>query len=199
MCLLDYLWYNWIYYLSLYQIIEKLSVSSPSAEVRLQVLKEIAKEFNVLWDSSKTEAELSRKPEDLLVLLLFSFIMFGPVLITPRISWLFFFSWGAGVVGKLCWHCWGIHLQRNHVDSVFTLRIFYQPCVVLYMWLRDRSYWIRWAFYEEFLFLVSSVPFCLWFWGCWDQPGGVYIELKHLNQLSCKDALFLSRRAYSWS
>lgn len=47
-------------------IIEKLSVSSPSAEVRLQVLKEIAKEFNVLWDSSKTEAEWSRKPEDLL-------------------------------------------------------------------------------------------------------------------------------------
>lgn len=47
-------------------IIEKLSVSSPSAEVRLQVLKEIAKEYNVLWDSSKTEAELSRKPEDLL-------------------------------------------------------------------------------------------------------------------------------------
>ncbi|KAH0678176.1 hypothetical protein KY284_019261 [Solanum tuberosum] len=48
-------------------IVEKLSVGAPSAEVRLNVLKEIAKEYNVEWDSSYTEAELSKKPEDLLI------------------------------------------------------------------------------------------------------------------------------------
>ncbi|XP_059655509.1 uncharacterized protein LOC132302615 [Cornus florida] len=47
-------------------IIEKLSVSAPSAGVRLKVLKEIAQEYNVAWDSSKTEAEFSKSPEDLL-------------------------------------------------------------------------------------------------------------------------------------
>ncbi|MCD9641447.1 hypothetical protein HAX54_027632 [Datura stramonium] len=47
-------------------IVEKLSVGAPSAEVRLNVLKEIAKEYNVEWDSSNTEVELSKKPEDLL-------------------------------------------------------------------------------------------------------------------------------------
>ncbi|CAH2062613.1 unnamed protein product [Thlaspi arvense] len=47
-------------------IIEKLSVSAPSAEVKLKVLKDIAQEYNVEWDSSKTEAEFSKKPEDLL-------------------------------------------------------------------------------------------------------------------------------------
>lgn len=47
-------------------IIEKLSVSAPSAEIRLKVLKEIAKEYNIDWDSSVTEAELFKKHEDLL-------------------------------------------------------------------------------------------------------------------------------------
>lgn len=47
-------------------IVEKLSVGAPSAEVKLNVLKEIVKEYNVEWDSSCTEAELSKKPEDLL-------------------------------------------------------------------------------------------------------------------------------------
>lgn len=50
------------------QIVEKLSVSAPSAEIKLNVLKEIAKEYNVEWDSSNTEEELHKKPEDLLVL-----------------------------------------------------------------------------------------------------------------------------------
>lgn len=50
------------------QIVEKLSVGAPSAELKLNVLKEIAKEYNVEWDSSYTEAELSKNPEDLLVL-----------------------------------------------------------------------------------------------------------------------------------
>lgn len=47
-------------------IVEKLSASSPSAEAKLKVLKEIAKEHNLQWDSFTTEAELSKKPEDLL-------------------------------------------------------------------------------------------------------------------------------------
>ncbi|KAL5761302.1 hypothetical protein ACOSQ2_020140 [Xanthoceras sorbifolium] len=47
-------------------LIEKLSVSAPSSEARLKVLKEIAKEHNLAWDSSMTEAELSKKHEDLL-------------------------------------------------------------------------------------------------------------------------------------
>ncbi|KAL6126045.1 hypothetical protein ACLB2K_074096 [Fragaria x ananassa] len=47
-------------------IIEKLSVSAPSGEERLKVLKEIAQEYNLNWDSSSSEAEFSRKHEDLL-------------------------------------------------------------------------------------------------------------------------------------
>ncbi|XVE84856.1 hypothetical protein DITRI_Ditri17bG0046000 [Diplodiscus trichospermus] len=47
-------------------IIEKLSVSAPSGEIRLKVLKEIAQEYGVQWDSSSTEAEFKKKHEDLL-------------------------------------------------------------------------------------------------------------------------------------
>ncbi|KAM6589121.1 hypothetical protein CsatA_011726 [Cannabis sativa] len=47
-------------------IIEKLSVSAPSPEVKLKVLKEIAREYNLEWDSSNAEAELSKRHEDLL-------------------------------------------------------------------------------------------------------------------------------------
>lgn len=59
------------------QIIEKLSVNAPSGEVRLKVLKEISKEFNLDWDSSNAEAEYSKKHEDLLVpsLLIFQFFL----------------------------------------------------------------------------------------------------------------------------
>ncbi|XP_018485621.1 vacuolar protein sorting-associated protein IST1 isoform X2 [Raphanus sativus] len=47
-------------------IIEKLSPASPSGEVRLKVLKEIAKEYSLNWDSSATEAEFMKSHEDLL-------------------------------------------------------------------------------------------------------------------------------------
>ncbi|MED6194499.1 hypothetical protein PIB30_029147 [Stylosanthes scabra] len=47
-------------------IIEKLSVSAPPGEVKLKVLKDIAKEYNITWDSSKTEAEFRKNHEDLL-------------------------------------------------------------------------------------------------------------------------------------
>ncbi|XP_062110116.1 uncharacterized protein LOC133821947 [Humulus lupulus] len=47
-------------------IIEKLSVSAPSPEVKLKVLKDIAREYNLEWDSSNAEAELGKRHEDLL-------------------------------------------------------------------------------------------------------------------------------------
>ncbi|KAK7280472.1 hypothetical protein RJT34_25536 [Clitoria ternatea] len=47
-------------------IIEKLSVSAPSGEVKLKVLRDIAEEYNLTWDSSKTEAEFRKNHEDLL-------------------------------------------------------------------------------------------------------------------------------------
>ncbi|XP_028768609.1 IST1 homolog [Neltuma alba] len=47
-------------------IIEKLSVHAPSGEAKLKVLREIAEEYNVAWDYSKTEAEFSKNHEDLL-------------------------------------------------------------------------------------------------------------------------------------
>ncbi|BAD82544.1 unknown protein [Oryza sativa Japonica Group] len=47
-------------------IIEKLSVKAPSAESKLKVLKAIAQEYGLEWDSSNTEAELNKKYEDLL-------------------------------------------------------------------------------------------------------------------------------------
>ncbi|KAL9267157.1 IST1-like protein [Drosera capensis] len=51
-------------------IIEKLSVSAPPPELRLKVLKDIAREYGVAWDPSRTEAELNKKHEDLLGLAL---------------------------------------------------------------------------------------------------------------------------------
>ncbi|KAL9246197.1 hypothetical protein vseg_019762 [Gypsophila vaccaria] len=47
-------------------IIEKLSVSAPAGQDKLKVLKEIAREHNVIWDSSETEAEFNKKHDDLL-------------------------------------------------------------------------------------------------------------------------------------
>ncbi|XP_061339490.1 uncharacterized protein LOC133286143 isoform X2 [Gastrolobium bilobum] len=47
-------------------IIEKLSISAPSGEVKLKILREIAEEYNLTWDSSKTEAEFRKNHEDLL-------------------------------------------------------------------------------------------------------------------------------------
>lgn len=47
-------------------IIEKLSVRAPPADLKLKVLKAIAQEYNLEWDSSNTEVEFSKKHEDLL-------------------------------------------------------------------------------------------------------------------------------------
>eukprot|EP01018_Ginkgo_biloba_P019698 Gb_14681 [translate_table: standard] len=51
---------------AMYQIIEKLSVRAPSGEVKLKLMKEIAKEHHVEWDPAESEAELLKLPEDLL-------------------------------------------------------------------------------------------------------------------------------------
>jgi len=47
-------------------IIEKLSVRTPSGEVKLKLMKEIAKEHNIDWDPAESEAELLKLPEKLL-------------------------------------------------------------------------------------------------------------------------------------
>ncbi|XP_042962477.1 uncharacterized protein LOC122296745 [Carya illinoinensis] len=50
-------------------VTEKLSISAPASEVKLKVLKDIAQEYKVQWDSTSTEAEFGKKHEDLLVLI----------------------------------------------------------------------------------------------------------------------------------
>ncbi|XP_068638101.1 vacuolar protein sorting-associated protein IST1-like [Aristolochia californica] len=47
-------------------IIEKLSVKAPPVDVKLNLLKDIAQEFDLEWDSSSTESEFNKKHEDLL-------------------------------------------------------------------------------------------------------------------------------------
>ncbi|KAM7529551.1 hypothetical protein LguiB_032961 [Lonicera macranthoides] len=47
-------------------LIDKLSVRTPSGEVKLKVLKEIAKEYLVEWDTKESEAELLKPPEELI-------------------------------------------------------------------------------------------------------------------------------------
>lgn len=44
------------------------------SDLRLKVLKDIAREHNVDWDSSSTEAEFRKKHEDLLVCIPYFFI-----------------------------------------------------------------------------------------------------------------------------
>ncbi|XP_051117950.1 uncharacterized protein LOC127242447 [Andrographis paniculata] len=44
-------------------LIEKLSVKTPSGETKLKVLKEIAKEYQVQWDTTESEEELLKPPE----------------------------------------------------------------------------------------------------------------------------------------
>ncbi|EPS57911.1 hypothetical protein M569_16906, partial [Genlisea aurea] len=45
-------------------LIEKLSVKSPSGETKLKVLKDIANEYKVQWDTSESELELLKRPEE---------------------------------------------------------------------------------------------------------------------------------------
>ncbi|KAL0381415.1 UNVERIFIED_CONTAM: ist1 [Sesamum angustifolium] len=45
-------------------LIEKLSIKNPAGEIKLKVLKEIAKEYQVEWDTTESEAELLKPPEE---------------------------------------------------------------------------------------------------------------------------------------
>ncbi|KAH0701196.1 hypothetical protein KY284_015411 [Solanum tuberosum] len=45
-------------------LIEKLSVKTPSGEVKLKIMKEIAKEYQVEWDTADSEMELLKPPEE---------------------------------------------------------------------------------------------------------------------------------------
>lgn len=56
----------------LLQLIEKLSVKSPPGEIKLKVLKEIAKEYQVKWDMAESEQELLKPPEERIVCISFS-------------------------------------------------------------------------------------------------------------------------------
>ncbi|XP_077220648.1 regulator of Vps4 activity in the MVB pathway protein [Tasmannia lanceolata] len=45
-------------------LIEKLSVRTPTGEVKLKLMKEIAKEYQIEWDTKESELELLKPPEE---------------------------------------------------------------------------------------------------------------------------------------
>ncbi|KAD5960776.1 hypothetical protein R6Q59_013836 [Mikania micrantha] len=47
-------------------LIDKLSVRTPAGELKLKVLKEIAKEYQIDWDTAESEIELLKPPEKLI-------------------------------------------------------------------------------------------------------------------------------------
>ncbi|KAL6655114.1 hypothetical protein ACP70R_005940 [Stipagrostis hirtigluma subsp. patula] len=47
-------------------LIEKLSVKKPSGQTKLKILKEIAKEHQIDWDTTESEQELLKPPEELI-------------------------------------------------------------------------------------------------------------------------------------
>ncbi|KAJ8764520.1 hypothetical protein K2173_006260 [Erythroxylum novogranatense] len=47
-------------------LIDKLSVRTPTGEVKLKVMKEIAKEYQIEWDTSESEKELLKPPDELI-------------------------------------------------------------------------------------------------------------------------------------
>lgn len=49
------------------KLIEKLSVRKPTGEVKLKIMKEIAKEYQIKWDATESETELLKPPEEFLV------------------------------------------------------------------------------------------------------------------------------------
>ncbi|KAA8547565.1 hypothetical protein F0562_003994 [Nyssa sinensis] len=48
-------------------LIEKLSVRTPAGEVKLKFMKEIAKEYQIEWDTADSETELLKPPEERIV------------------------------------------------------------------------------------------------------------------------------------
>jgi hypothetical protein len=51
----------------LLKLIEKLSIKKPSGQIKLKVLKDIAKEHQIDWDTAESEQELLKPPEELIV------------------------------------------------------------------------------------------------------------------------------------
>lgn len=49
------------------KLIEKLSVRTPTGQVKLKIMKEIAKEFQIEWDTTESEQELLKTPEERIV------------------------------------------------------------------------------------------------------------------------------------
>lgn len=49
------------------KLIEKLSVRTPTGQVKLKIMKEIAKEYQIEWDTTESEVELFKTPEELIV------------------------------------------------------------------------------------------------------------------------------------
>ncbi|PON49979.1 Vacuolar protein sorting-associated protein [Parasponia andersonii] len=47
-------------------LIDKLSVRNPTGEFKLKIMKEIAKEYQIEWDTKETEMELLKPPEELI-------------------------------------------------------------------------------------------------------------------------------------
>ncbi|KAG4175224.1 hypothetical protein ERO13_A11G170900v2 [Gossypium hirsutum] len=47
-------------------LIDKLSVKTPTGEAKLKVMKEIAKDHNIEWDTTESEKELLKPPEELI-------------------------------------------------------------------------------------------------------------------------------------
>ncbi|KAK8966127.1 hypothetical protein KSP40_PGU007113 [Platanthera guangdongensis] len=47
-------------------LVEKLSIRKPGGEVKLKMMKEIAKEYQIEWNSKETEDELLKPPEELI-------------------------------------------------------------------------------------------------------------------------------------
>ncbi|EEF40664.1 protein with unknown function [Ricinus communis] len=45
-------------------LIDKLSVRTPTGEVKLKIMKEIAKEYQIDWDTAESEKELLKAPEE---------------------------------------------------------------------------------------------------------------------------------------
>ncbi|KAG2694993.1 hypothetical protein I3760_08G170200 [Carya illinoinensis] len=45
-------------------LIDKLSVRTPTGEVKFKIMKEIAKEHNIQWDTTESELELLKAPEE---------------------------------------------------------------------------------------------------------------------------------------
>ena len=49
------------------KLIEKLSVRTPTGQVKLKIMKDIAKEFQIEWDTIESEQELLKNPEERIV------------------------------------------------------------------------------------------------------------------------------------